>query len=237
MSSRCGRATAPPRSSSSRRTCAASWPRSSGSPATAAVRVLTYDRTRGTMLLERVLPSTPLREPGGARRRGRHSSRRGSDGARCGARAPADHPFKTVHDSGKDLAGEAGRPGCTPSCATRSASSSCCTATCITTTCSRSGSDGWLAIDPAGVVGEREYGPGALLRNPWPGLLELPHPGRVLRRRTDQLAEALDLDVRAGPRLGLRRGGAGGRLVRAGRRRTPRTCAHCADAARSRSRA
>jgi streptomycin 6-kinase len=58
-----------------------------------------------------------------------------------------------------------------------------------------SGTDGWVAIDPAGVVGEREYGTGALLRNPWPGLLELPDPGRITRRRIDQLAEALDLDA------------------------------------------
>ncbi len=59
----------------------------------------------------------------------------------------------------------------------------------------RLGAGGWLAIDPAGIVGEREYETGALLRNPWPGLLELPHPGRILERRIDQLAEALELDV------------------------------------------
>jgi streptomycin 6-kinase len=53
---------------------------------------------------------------------------------------------------------------------------------------------GWLAIDPSGVVGEREYETGALLRNPMPFLLDRPHPGRVLERRADQLAEALGLD-------------------------------------------
>jgi streptomycin 6-kinase len=58
----------------------------------------------------------------------------------------------------------------------------------------RSG-EGWLAIDPKGVVGERAYEPGALLRNPWPGLLDVPDPTEVLRRRSAQLAEALDLDL------------------------------------------
>jgi streptomycin 6-kinase len=49
---------------------------------------------------------------------------------------------------------------------------------------------GWLAIDPKGVVGEREYEYGALLRNPVPVLVE----PRTLARRADQLAEALELD-------------------------------------------
>ena len=49
----------------------------------------------------------------------------------------------------------------------------------------------WLAIDPKGLVGEPAYEPGALLRNPLPGLLDLPDPGGALTRRIDQLAEAL----------------------------------------------
>lgn len=53
----------------------------------------------------------------------------------------------------------------------------------------RSGS-GWVAIDPKGVIGEREYETGALLRNPMPVLQET----RTLERRADQLAEALGLD-------------------------------------------
>ncbi len=57
----------------------------------------------------------------------------------------------------------------------------------------RSG-DGWVAIDPVGVVGEREYEVGALMHNPWPGLLDLPDPGRVLARRLDILTERLELD-------------------------------------------
>jgi streptomycin 6-kinase len=58
----------------------------------------------------------------------------------------------------------------------------------------RSG-EGWVAIDPKGVVGERAYETGALLRNPFPGLLDAPSPGRLARRRADQLCERLGLDT------------------------------------------
>ena len=52
----------------------------------------------------------------------------------------------------------------------------------------------WLAIDPKGVVGEAAYETGALLRNPMPALLTMPHLERVLARRLDRLADELDLD-------------------------------------------
>lgn len=52
----------------------------------------------------------------------------------------------------------------------------------------------WLAIDPKGVVGERAYETGALLRNPMPELYSWPQLGRTLARRIDQLAEELQLD-------------------------------------------
>jgi streptomycin 6-kinase len=51
----------------------------------------------------------------------------------------------------------------------------------------------WLAVDPKGVVGEPAYDMGAFLHNPTE-LLNTPHPGRVLERRIDLLAEELDLD-------------------------------------------
>jgi len=51
----------------------------------------------------------------------------------------------------------------------------------------------WLAVDPKGVVGEAAYDTGAFLRNP-KQLLNTPHPGQVLDRRVDLLAEELDLD-------------------------------------------
>jgi streptomycin 6-kinase len=59
----------------------------------------------------------------------------------------------------------------------------------------RAGDDGWLAIDPKGVVGEPAYETGALLRNPKPALLALPDAARVLHRRAALLAEALDFDL------------------------------------------
>jgi streptomycin 6-kinase len=52
----------------------------------------------------------------------------------------------------------------------------------------------WLAIDPKGVVGEPAYEVGALLRNPFPEILSMPQPGRILARRVDQLAGELGFD-------------------------------------------
>ncbi len=52
----------------------------------------------------------------------------------------------------------------------------------------------WLAIDPKGLVGEPEYEVGALLRNPMPQLLAMPHPERVLDRRLRVLSEMLGFD-------------------------------------------
>ncbi|MGI8689675.1 MAG: aminoglycoside phosphotransferase family protein [Thermomicrobiales bacterium] len=52
----------------------------------------------------------------------------------------------------------------------------------------------WLAIDPKGLAGEPAYETGALLYNPQPHLLAAPHPGRILARRVEQLAEELTLD-------------------------------------------
>jgi streptomycin 6-kinase len=52
----------------------------------------------------------------------------------------------------------------------------------------------WLAIDPKGVAGEPAYEVGALLRNPWPGLLASPQPGRLQARRLELLAERLGFD-------------------------------------------
>jgi streptomycin 6-kinase len=48
----------------------------------------------------------------------------------------------------------------------------------------------WLALDPKGIVGEREYEIGALLRNPDERFFTRP----ILARRVDQLAEELGFD-------------------------------------------
>ena len=54
--------------------------------------------------------------------------------------------------------------------------------------------DGWLAIDPKGLIGEPAYETGALLRNFLPELLEQPDPKQILARRVDQLARILHFD-------------------------------------------
>lgn len=51
-----------------------------------------------------------------------------------------------------------------------------------------------LAIDPQGLVGERAYEAGALLRNPLPQLFRMRRPVEVLSRRLDTLAAALKLE-------------------------------------------
>ena len=109
--------------------------------------------------------------------------------------APADHRFKTVRDWGEELAGEDRAAGLYAELCDSMGEPVVLHGDLHHDNVLRSGAGGWLAIDPAGIVGEREYETGALLRNPWPGLLELPHPGRILERRIDQLAEALELDV------------------------------------------
>jgi Aminoglycoside/hydroxyurea antibiotic resistance kinase len=58
----------------------------------------------------------------------------------------------------------------------------------------RSDRAGWLAIDVAGVLGEPAFDVGALLHNPWPGLLDAPDSRRVLARRMDVLADGLGVD-------------------------------------------
>lgn len=52
----------------------------------------------------------------------------------------------------------------------------------------------WLAIDPKGVVGEAAYETGALLRNHLHVVLESSNPGRLMKRRVDQLSDELDVD-------------------------------------------
>lgn len=58
-----------------------------------------------------------------------------------------------------------------------------------------SAGEGWLAIDPKGITGERTYEIGAFLRNPWPALYDLsPAEIReVQRRRVEQFSEILGL--------------------------------------------
>lgn len=52
----------------------------------------------------------------------------------------------------------------------------------------------WLGIDPKGIIGEAAYETGSWLRNPYPGLMKLPQPGRILARRIDQFAGELGFE-------------------------------------------
>jgi streptomycin 6-kinase len=52
----------------------------------------------------------------------------------------------------------------------------------------------WLAIDPKPLVGDRAFDAASLLRDRRPALAGDPHPVARMRRRLDQLSEALDVD-------------------------------------------
>jgi streptomycin 6-kinase len=52
---------------------------------------------------------------------------------------------------------------------------------------------GWVAIDPKGIVAEREFEIGAALRNPW-SMPDLFASRPIIDRRVNQYADALDLD-------------------------------------------
>ena len=52
----------------------------------------------------------------------------------------------------------------------------------------------WLAIDPKGVIGEREYEVGALLRNPIPSIVTTMDTKKIVNRRIDLLTELLKFD-------------------------------------------
>jgi streptomycin 6-kinase len=52
----------------------------------------------------------------------------------------------------------------------------------------------WLAIDPKGIAGEREFDTAQFLLNPWPDLLRRPNPKAILARRIDQFSGELGFD-------------------------------------------
>ncbi|MBI2022820.1 fructosamine kinase family protein [Candidatus Daviesbacteria bacterium] len=54
--------------------------------------------------------------------------------------------------------------------------------------------EAYLTIDPKGVIGEREYEIGALLRNPYPQILEYPDIKVTIKNRIGFLSERLGLD-------------------------------------------
>lgn len=66
-----------------------------------------------------------------------------------------------------------------------------------------SGTTDWLAIDPKGVIGEREFEIAPFLRNPMPALLERMSTRKVLSRRIHQFAELTGFDRQRLIRWGL----------------------------------
>jgi streptomycin 6-kinase len=159
-----------------------------------AVGVLEIDRSRGAVLLERALPGTRLRDlwP---------DDDEAATAAAAGVMAALWRPpvagtaFPTVQHWGRLLEPGSRAAGVFFSLCDSTADPVVLHGDLHHDNVLRSGYDNWLAIDPKGVVGEPAYETGALMRNPFPGLLDADDPARVLRRRADQLAELLDLDV------------------------------------------
>jgi streptomycin 6-kinase len=164
---------------------AAEWFGGRGAP-----RVLEIDHELGAVLLERVRPGTMLdAEPEEA------VVPAAASVMRALWRAPdAGCPFPTVRDWGAALEPGSRAAGLYVELCDSSADAVVLHGDLHHFNVLRSG-DGWVAIDPKGVVGEREYEVGALLRNPWSALLDEPRPGRILERRSTQLAEALGFDL------------------------------------------
>ena len=147
------------------------------------VRLLASDRARAAALMERVLPGTRLVDTG----LDDEAATAAAAGVMGAIWRPAGGTFPHVREFVESLDG---RP-----------------AAVFAELCDTMGeevvlhgdlhhenvlrsADSWVAIDPKGMIGEREYETGALMRNPTPVL----HERRTLERRADQLADALGLD-------------------------------------------
>jgi len=169
------------------------------------VRLLDADADAGVLLLERVRPGTPLMDAV----RDDDAMTRAAAGVMRELWRPPDgsHAFPTVADWGKRLdAGDPRSIGPLPAALVRDAAARfrellASSAAPVVLhgdlhhwNILRAGDERWLAIDPKGVLGEREYEAGALLRNPLPDVAGWPDLRRVLARRVDVLAEALGMD-------------------------------------------
>ena len=155
------------------------------------VRVIAVDPELGAALMERVVPGTELRELVAADDEG--ATAVAADVMRSLWRpAPPDSPFPSVREWGEESL--RGREAAIFAELCDSAGEAVVLHGDLHHENILRSGGGWVAIDPVGVVGEREYEVGALMHNPWPGLLDLPHPGRVLARRLDILTERLELD-------------------------------------------
>lgn len=56
------------------------------------------------------------------------------------------------------------------------------------------GDQGWVAIDPKGVIGEPAYEIGAFVRNPFPELLQQPNAAEIMHHRIKLFAALLKID-------------------------------------------
>lgn len=158
-----------------------------------AARVLSVDRGRGEIVLERVKPGTPLRELAFADDEAATAA--AADVMRELWRPPAaDLAFPTVQEWGELLEPGSRAAGVFAELCESMAPLVVLHGDLHHDNILRSGFEGWLAIDPKGVVGEPAYETGALLRNPFPGLFELGDPARVAQRRVHQLSELLGFD-------------------------------------------
>lgn len=177
------------------------------------VRLLAADAGRGALLLERLDPGTTLEavaddeaatvQAAGVMRR-------------LWRPAPPDHPFPRAGDWGRGFARLRGRfgGGTGPFPAALVGEAEALFADLLATSpppvllhgdlhhgnildagsiLDAGGGEGWLAIDPKGVVGDPTYEAGALLRNP-ERLHTRADMDRVLARRVDLLADVLGLD-------------------------------------------
>jgi len=171
-----------------------------------AVQLLEADAARGVMLLERLVPGTPLRAlPDDAQA----TSIAATVMRQLWRPVPPDHPFPTIADWAKGIDRYQARfrdaPGPIPAALVGEAAG--LFAELLASQADpvllhgdlhhdnilQAHGQSWLAIDPKGLIGEPAYETGALLRNP-EELFTMPQPARILARRIAQLADELDLD-------------------------------------------
>jgi streptomycin 6-kinase len=169
-------------------------------------RLLDYDMHDRVLLLERLLPGTPLLEIEDDEEATSYAA---GVMRQLWRPVPAGHPFPSVADWGQGFQRlrqhYAGNSGPFPPALLAEAESLYAEMTASMTehvllhgdlhhenilTAER---EPWLAIDPKGLVGEPAYETGALLRNRHPDLHELAGARKILARRIDILAEELDL--------------------------------------------